>query len=86
MESDARTLGDAIRDYEKHFSVSIRPCTKPLQGQSEVKYFEFTDVGSGVLHYVDIHVLRGKEEICPRQDTHFILEPNDIVEMGELIC
>lgn len=86
LKSDATILWGAMRDYEEHFNVKIRPCVEPMEGQSEVKYFELIGVETGVLHYVDIHVLRATEEICPGQDTFFKLEPNDLVEMGALVC
>lgn len=86
LKSNARTLGEAIRDYEKHFSLKIKACDEPLPGESEVKYFLVTDAETGLFHYVDIHVFRGEAEICPKQDTAFMLEPGDLVEMGELIC
>jgi hypothetical protein len=86
LKSNARTLGEAIQDYEKHFNVTIKACVVPLPGQSEVKYFVITDIETEVIHYVDIHVFRGEVEICPKQDTAFLLEPDDLVEMGELVC
>jgi len=86
LKSSARTLGEAIRDYEQHFNLEIKACDKPLPGQSEVKYFIVTDAETAFVHYVDIHVLRGGAEICPKQDTAFLLEPDDLVEMGELVC
>lgn len=35
---------------------------------------------------VDIHVLRGKENICPKQDLTFPLLDSDIVSIGALVC
>jgi hypothetical protein len=86
LKSDATTLGEAIRDYEERFNVSIRACVEPLAGESKVKYFVFTDLESQVTQYVDIHVFRGELELCPKQDSTFMLESDDLVEMGELIC
>jgi hypothetical protein len=86
LESNAITLGEAIADYEKKFDVRIKACIEPLPGTTEVKYFLMTDIDSTLLHYVDIHVLRGESEICPKQNILFALEPNDLVEMGELVC
>ncbi len=86
LKSDAKTLGEAIREYERHFNVEVRPCSAPLPGQSEVKYFTLTEAKNQFVHYVDIHVLRGEEEICTKQDLSFQLESSDLVEMGELVC
>jgi hypothetical protein len=86
LPSNAKTLHEAIQEYEKHFNVAIRPCLDPLPGQSEVKYFILTDLESEIIWYVDIHVLRGNEEICPKQNLAFELETEDLVEMGALIC
>jgi hypothetical protein len=85
-ESKALTLGDALRDYEVKFNVSISPCTAPLPGETEVKYFLFKENFSDCFSYVDIHVFRGELEICPKYDMSFNLESTDLVEMGQLIC
>ncbi len=86
LQSNAKSLGEAIQHYEAHFNVSVKPCVDPLPGESEVKYFVVADCDLEVVHYVDIHVFRGAKEICPGQDTTFDLESDDLVEMGELIC
>jgi hypothetical protein len=86
LRSSARTLGEAIQHYESKFGVAIRPCTKPLPGESEVKYFEVSEAGAGITWLVDIHVVRGSAEICPKQDLSFPLLESDLVEMGELAC
>lgn len=84
--SQAKTLDEALRDYEGRFNVELKPCLEPLPGESDVKYFALTDRETGIWHYVDIHVFRGETEICPKQDLSFILWPDDLVEIGELIC
>lgn len=86
LKSGAKTLGEAIRDYEDRFNVRVRPCEEPLPGQSEVKYFVVSEVEGDLSHYVDIHVFRGDRQICPKQDLSFILQVDDLVEMGELVC
>jgi hypothetical protein len=35
---------------------------------------------------VDIHVLRGGEEICPGHDLGFLLLEGDILTIGLLVC
>ena len=34
----------------------------------------------------DIHVRRGGQELCPRQDLDFVLLPGDLVVVGMLMC
>ena len=86
LPSDATTLGEAIREYELAFNVLVAPCLEPLPGESEVKYFTVTERETKTQYIVDIHVFRGESEICPRQDTSFVLNDGDLVELGELIC
>lgn len=86
LHTEAKTLGEAIRDYENAFDVVVTPCLEPLPGQAEVKYFTVIDRDTEIMNVVDIHIFRGESEICPKQDTSFILHTDDLVEMGELIC
>lgn len=88
FESTAETLGAAIRDYEVHFDVSIIPYSKRLDPNDAdvAKYFVCTQNKTETQTLVDIHIFRGEEEICPKQNIGFKLFPNDIVELGELIC
>ena len=86
LEASATTLGEAIDCYGSAFNVSIRPCTKPLPGQTEIKYFEISKSDGEVEWLVDIHVVRDSVEICPKQDLSFPLLQNDLVEMGPLAC
>jgi hypothetical protein len=86
LNSAASTLGAALEEYGNKFNVVVRPCTKPLPGQSEVKYFEIQKLDGEVEWVVDVHIIRESEEICPKQDLTFLLLPNDQVEMGALAC
>jgi hypothetical protein len=88
LRSEAATLGQAIAEYEGHFNVKVTPMTKPLYGIAENvgKYFDCREPKTGMQWIVDIHVFRGGEELCPKQDLQFHLLAEDIVEMGELIC
>jgi hypothetical protein len=86
LESNAVDLGEAIREYELQFDVTVRPCAEPLPGETQVKYFSFEENGTGTSTYVDIHVFRDGVEICPLHDMLFKLLSTDLVEMGELIC
>jgi len=85
--SNAETLGDAIQSYEQRFDVTIMPNVS-LPGVSDDggKYFMHTDNSTAVSVLVDIHIFRGTEEICPKQDMSFKLLQDDMVELGDLIC
>lgn len=84
--ANAGKLKDALRAYEAHFAVTIEPCLTLLSGQSEHKYFNVKSPLPKQNGLVDIHVFRGKDEICPRQDLGFALEEGDVIEMGSLAC
>jgi hypothetical protein len=88
LQSNARTLGDAVIEYETHFNVRVTPMRAPFDGnpQNAGKYFMFTDQSTGAQQLVDIHIIRGDEEICPKHDLFFALLLDDIVELGELMC
>jgi len=86
LASTALTLGQALRDYELHFCVTVRPCDEPLPGDPELKYFRVTEEDGSESWLVDVHVFREGLEICPKQDLGFALQPSDLVELGSLIC
>jgi hypothetical protein len=86
FESKAKTLNEAISDYEAKFNVSITPYQKPLPGETEVKYFHFKDNDTNSSSAVDIHIIRESTNICTKQNLSFPLLETDLVEMGELIC
>ena len=88
LRSNARTLDDAVREYEAHFNVRVAPMVEPFDGNPKNfgKYFEFSDLSSGIRQPVDIHIIRGNDEICPKQDLSFALLVDDVVELGELVC
>ena len=86
---EATTLGDAIQAYEQEFGLSITPYDGTLpraafaHGEAP-KYFFYTKADSTQL--VDIHIQRGDEEICPKQDLSFILLEDDVLHIGSLVC
>jgi len=86
LQCEAKTLADAIRQYETAFVCTIRPFEELLPNQSELKYFDFSDMSGELNGLVDIHVLRSGFEICPKQDLSFPLEESDHVEIGLLAC
>jgi hypothetical protein len=84
LQSEARTLGEAIKDYEVAYRVSVRPA--PASEGSEPKYFLILEADGITSDVVDIHVVRNDEEICPKQDLAFALLPDDEVVFGVLAC
>src|SRR3954471_16889857 len=78
---EARTLGEAVATAERMFDVRIVPHDPP-------KWFRVYGIpGSSSEHVlVDIHVSRGSEDICVKQDLTFPLLDTDIVSMGMLAC
>ena len=80
LKVDVFNLLAAIQIYEKYFNVTV----KPIEDQD--KYFIHLDNVTGNILWVDIHVYRFENEICVKQDLDFKLQPQDIVELGELIC
>jgi hypothetical protein len=96
---DVDTLGDALLaygdwykdkvDYEwkkGKFTPSPGPSGADCWPEGEQpKYFIYKE-GNGDISYVDVHVLRAGEEICPKQDVGFRLENGDIIRIGILVC
>jgi hypothetical protein len=76
----ARTLGEAVEAAAKFFGVHIVPHDPPkwfrIYGIPELSEYKL----------VDIHVHRGKENICPKQDLLFPLEETDVVGIGVITC
>jgi len=85
LQSEARTLGEAIRDYGVAYGVVIRPAALE-DGEDEAKYFDIFDTGGNPCGIVDIHIVRDSVEICPKQDLHFPLFPDDEIVLGMLAC
>ncbi|MCQ4164196.1 hypothetical protein [Tahibacter harae] len=87
--TEAATLGAALDAYAAHFGVRVVPMTdiSHLGYQpGERKFFEFCDPPEEAGFPVDIHVIRGAEEICPKQDLDFPLQPGDRIDLGMLVC
>jgi hypothetical protein len=81
-------LADAIREYEKVFYVSIEPFigTSCDQHEPHDKYFLHTNLENGESVLVDLHIIRNNEQICTKHNLDIQLTPEDIVNLGELIC
>jgi hypothetical protein len=78
---EARTLGEAVAIAERMFDVRIVPHDPP-------KWFRVYGIPGSSSEYVlvDIHVRRGSEAICAKQDLTFPLLDTDIVSIGLLAC
>jgi hypothetical protein len=78
---DAGTLGDAMQIAGQIYGIRIVPHDPP-------KWFRAYGVPGWDEHFmlVDVHVLRGSEEICPKQDVLFRLLEADIVKIGVIAC
>ena len=78
---EGTTLGEAITAASQLLSVQIVPHDPP-------KWFRVSGLPDFDGHpmLVDIHVLRGGEEICPKQDLSFPLFDTDIVKIGLIAC
>lgn len=83
---NAGTLGEAIRQYEAHFDVTVVQHQEPAD--AEVKYGEkyilHQDNKTDRSQLEDIHVIRGGSINCPKQDLNFVLPSDDLVKMGVL--
>jgi hypothetical protein len=88
--ADAATLGEALAAYEREFHVRFRPYDGSLP---EIRFepgappkFFFLDEADGNSMLMDIHIQRGREEICPKQDLNFPLLDGDEIRIGPLAC
>ena len=66
--------------------MKITPSKNTNNPENDYKYFDYLDNLTNNIHLVDLHVIRGEESICVKQNLNFILQENDMVEMGTLIC
>jgi hypothetical protein len=85
------TLGEALKLFEDRHRVRVTPYdgswdSMPLERAGGRKYFIFNDGGRFGDTLVDIHVERGGEEICPKQDLDFPLLDGDLINVGVLVC
>jgi hypothetical protein len=78
---EATTLGEAVAVAEQMLGVRIIPHEPP-------KWFRVYGIPESRSEYslVDIHIRRGKQEICAKQDMSIPLLDGDIVSIGLLAC
>lgn len=96
---DVETLEQAFFAYGDWYRIEVdgekrrslfapapgRPSHDSWQEGEEPRYFVF-ELSAEFSTYVDAHVIRGEEEICPKQDVSFRLMDGDIVSIGMLVC
>jgi len=90
LAADVSTLGEAISAYADAFQVRVTPYDGsyeevPFTPGEEPKFFVHEDT-TGTSMLVDIHVARGADLICAKQNLGFKLQPGDRIEMGLLAC
>jgi hypothetical protein len=78
----AQTVGDAIAVAAEHFGVRIVPHDPPKW----FRIYGMPDSAPEEYRLVDIHVHRGAQDICIKQDLLFPLLESDAVSIGALVC
>jgi hypothetical protein len=78
---EATTLGEAVAAADEIFQTRIVPHDPPKW----FRVYGIPDFGEQFI-LVDIHVMRGAEDLCPRQDLAFPLLDSDIVRIGAIAC
>ena len=92
IESDARTLGEALRFFEQVADAIVRPydVTFPdlafADGEAPKYFLVAKRVRPEDERLVDIHIDRSGKVICPKQNLAFPLEDGDVLRFGELAC
>lgn len=80
LQLPGSTIGELLEEVERHTGAYVTPHDPP-------KYFRYhlsrTDAD---FLLIDIHVSRGSEEVCVKQDLAFALLPSDKVVFGHLGC
>jgi hypothetical protein len=85
----AQTLAEALAAYAREFGVEFRPydgssAWAPMERGMPAKYFWYdTQDDSSV---VDIHIRRGEQSICPKQDLSFPLQPGRCGDDRSALC
>lgn len=74
LQAQAATLGEALDAYERAFRVRIAP-----QTEYDGRYFFYLELDGGSKQLIDIHVRRGDDEFCARQDRDLPLQDDDVI-------
>lgn len=88
--AEAETLGDALRAYSRQYGVRFKPYdgSDPsvlFEPGEPPKYF-FYETSDGSSQLVDVHIERGADVICAKQDLSIRLQRGDAVRIGQLAC
>lgn len=78
----AQTVGDAIAFAAEYFGVRIVPHDPPKW----FRIYGLPGFPTEKFMLVDVHVERGEEDICIKQDLGFPLLESDVVSIGVLVC
>lgn len=81
IELQGATLGELLAELSRATGARVIP-----DPESSKFFHYYLGTGTEECELVDIHVLRGVEEICPKQDLGFALQPTDKVVPGPLAC
>jgi hypothetical protein len=91
---EAETLGDAVRFAEKQFDLRIQPETggryfrieSGTESDTEAPPVIVDAEGDSCAGLTDIHIQRGAEQLCPKQDFAYPLQSGDEVVFEVLLC
>jgi hypothetical protein len=78
----AQTLGEAVAVAASHFGVRILLHDPPKW----FRVYGALDQPGDFYRLVDIHIRRGSELLCPKQDLSYPLLESDTIEIGTLAC
>ncbi len=80
LQIQGSTIGELLRELEKATGAYVVPHEPP-------KFFRYQlSRDDSDFYVVDIHVHRGGESICIKQDVAFALLPDDVVMFGLPAC
>ena len=89
--ADAETLGEALGQYARRFEVSFEPYDGrwpklPFDPKDPKWFFYRSKRPKWEEVLVDIHIKHGSDEICPRQNLSYLLQQDDEVHIGPIVC
>ena len=82
LSIQARSLGEAVTTASEYFKVRIVPHDPPKW----FRIYGWPGEPEEFYKLVDIHIRRGTESICPKQDLNYPPLDSDTVNIGTLAC
>jgi hypothetical protein len=88
---NASTFGRALSIYCRYFRCKLTPFSGELPEAwggcgDQASYFEYTPE-HGEERILDIHIQRGDEIVCPKQNLDFPLDDGDLITIGVIyVC